>query len=84
MPHDPWSNPSVVGADDATRMAAFLEDRAVCPDQVLVNTALRDGLSPQPGERMLEVGCGSGALCRLVARDLLPGGECWEWTSRRR
>ena len=56
-------------------MAAFLEDRAARPDQVLVNTALRDALSPQPGERMLEVGCGSGALCRLVAPDLLPGGE---------
>ena len=56
-------------------MAAFLEDRAARPDQILVNTALRDALSPQPGERMLEVGCGSGALCRLVAPYLLPGGE---------
>jgi SAM-dependent methyltransferase len=56
-------------------MAAFLEDRAARPDQILVNTALRDALAPRPGERMLEVGCGSGALCRLVAPHLLPGGE---------
>lgn len=75
MSRDPWSNPSAVSAEDATRMAAFLEDRSACPDQILVNTALRDVLSPQPGERIVEVGCGSGALCRLVAPGLLPGGE---------
>ena len=75
MSSDPWSNPSAIGAEDAARMAAFLEDRAARPDQILVNTALRDALSPCPGERMLEVGCGSGALCRLVAPRLLPGGE---------
>jgi SAM-dependent methyltransferase len=75
MSSDPWSNPSAIGAEDAARMAAFLEDRAARPDQILVNTALRDALAPRPGERMLEVGCGSGALCRLVAPHLLPGGE---------
>ena len=75
MSSDPWSNPSAIGTEDAARMAAFLEDRATCPDQILVNTALLDALAPRPGERMLEVGCGSGALCRLVTRHLLPGGE---------
>ena len=54
------------------------------PGPVLVNTALRDALSPQPGERMLEVGCGSGALCRLVAPACCPAGSCWGWMSRRR
>ena len=75
MAGDPWSNPSAISPEDAARMAAFLEDRAARPDQILVNTALRDALSPRPGERMLEVGCGSGALCRLMAPYLLPGGE---------
>ena len=75
MAGDPWSNPSAISAEDAARMAEFLEDRAARPDQLLVNTALRDALVPCPGERLLEVGCGSGALCRLVAPSLLPGGE---------
>jgi SAM-dependent methyltransferase len=70
-----WSNPSAVGAEDAARMAAFLEDRARCPDQAPVNAALREVVAARPGERVVEVGCGSGALCRLVAPDLWPGGE---------
>ena len=75
MPSDAWSNPSAISAEDAARMAAFLEDRAARPDQILVNTALRDALTPRPGSGCVEVGCGSGVLCRLVAPGLLPGGE---------
>jgi|GEM_PF-501739 len=69
-----WSNPSAVSAEDAARMAAFLEARARCPDQMQVNLAVRDALALRPGERLLEVGCGSGALCRLMAPALAPGG----------
>lgn len=71
---DPWANPSAVSAADAARMAAFLEERATRPDQVLVNAALRAALAPRPGESLLEVGCGAGVLCRLIGADLLPGG----------
>jgi ubiquinone/menaquinone biosynthesis C-methylase UbiE len=64
---DAWSNPSRVGREDATRMAAFLEDRARCPDQRQVNDCLMAVLDPQHGERNLEAGSGSGVLARMAA-----------------
>lgn len=70
-----WSDPGSVSPGEASQMAVFLEDRARRPDQVQVNGALRDVLSPRSGERLLEVGCGSGALCRLIAPALMPDGE---------
>jgi ubiquinone/menaquinone biosynthesis C-methylase UbiE len=72
---DAWSNPSAVSAEDAARMAAHLEAQAAFADQAQVNTALLDVLAPRPGERILEAGCGSGVLCRMVAPYLVPGGE---------
>jgi ubiquinone/menaquinone biosynthesis C-methylase UbiE len=65
--HDAWSNPSAVSPDDAARMAEFLEERAQFPDQIDLNTRLLATLAPGPAERVLEVGSGSGALCRMVA-----------------
>jgi len=72
---NPWSNPSMVGATEAAKMAAFLEERARLPDQSQVNAMLRDVLAPAPGERLLEIGCGSGALCRLMVPSIVPGGH---------
>ncbi|MCX6032058.1 MAG: methyltransferase domain-containing protein [Chloroflexi bacterium] len=69
-----WSNPSVVSPADAAQMAAFLEDRSRLPDQAEINAALCDVLVPRPGERILEVGSGSGVLCRLIAPRVAPGG----------
>jgi len=69
-----WSDPSSMGAETAAEMAAFLEDRAQRRDQHQVNTALCDILAPMPGECILEVGCGSGVLCRMVAPRVLPDG----------
>ena len=70
-----WSNPSHVSAQDALRMAAFLEERSRMTDQSHVNARVRDVLAPAAGERILEVGCGSGALCRLMASSVVPGGH---------
>jgi ubiquinone/menaquinone biosynthesis C-methylase UbiE len=70
-----WSNPSTVSAQDAARMASFLEERARLPDQARVNAQVVDALGPISGERILEVGCGSGALCRLAALCVRPRGH---------
>jgi ubiquinone/menaquinone biosynthesis C-methylase UbiE len=68
-----WLN----GSDNpkkAREIVEFLETRAQYPDQIIVNSALKDVLNPQQGERILEVGSGSGVLCRLMANNLSPGG----------
>jgi len=70
-----WANPSKAGMQDVHDMAAALEERALAPDQVQVNAALLKALAPLTGERILEVGCGSGVLCRQVAPSVAPGGK---------
>jgi 2-amino-4-hydroxy-6-hydroxymethyldihydropteridine diphosphokinase len=73
--HNVWSDPSSSGTENVANMAAFLEERSHSPDSVIVNQALVTVLAPLPGERLLEVGSGTGVLCRLIAPRLLPGGN---------
>jgi len=70
-----WANPSNASMQDVREMAAALEVRAQAPDQAQVNEALVDALAPLPGEHILEVGCGSGVLCRQIAPALVLGGN---------
>jgi ubiquinone/menaquinone biosynthesis C-methylase UbiE len=70
-----WSNPSKAGAAEAAQMAAFLEERSRTQDVLEVNTQFCNILDPQPGEHILEVGSGSGVICRLVAARLQATGS---------
>ena len=56
-------------------MAAFLEKRSRTPDMQAINQKLCETVAAQPGERLLEVGSGSGILCRMLAPQLQPGGQ---------
>ncbi len=49
---------------------AALEDRARAPSYQAMFRTLVDLLAPQPGDRILDVGAGSGALDRMLARRL--------------
>jgi ubiquinone/menaquinone biosynthesis C-methylase UbiE len=69
-----WSMTSGVSVAEAARMAGLLEERARFPDQIQVNGRLRDALALAPGERWLEVGSGSGVLCRLAVPCVTPAG----------
>jgi ubiquinone/menaquinone biosynthesis C-methylase UbiE len=71
---DAWSDPSQASPEDVTRMAEHLEERSQRPDMLHVNQAVCDALQPQPGERLLEVGCGTGIVSRLVAPYLTKAG----------
>lgn len=70
-----WANPSKASLQDIHEMVAALEKRAQALDQLQVNEALVDTLAPVAGEHILEVGCGSGVLCRQVAPGVIPGGK---------
>jgi len=70
-----WAYPSKVGSADVVQMAAFLEEHALTPDTQAVNQKLCDVIDPKPGECLLEVGSGSGLLCRLIVPQLQPNGS---------
>lgn len=70
-----WANPSKSSIKDVHEMAAALEERAQALDQLQVNRALVDTLAPVNGEHILEVGCGSGVLCRQIAPGVVPEGK---------
>ena len=70
-----WSDPSKAGAEDAVRMAAFLEERSRVRDIQEVNQKFCEVINAKPGEHLLEVGSGSGILCRMLAASLEPGGD---------
>lgn len=70
-----WANPSKASMQEVCEMAAALEERAQALDQLQVNKALVETLAPVAGEHILEVGCGSGVLCRQIAPSVVPGGK---------
>jgi len=70
-----WTNPSSVSMRDIHEMVIALEERAKANDQLHVNKTLVDTLAPVIGEHILEVGCGSGVLCRQIAPAVVPGGK---------
>jgi SAM-dependent methyltransferase len=49
---------------------ASLEDRAGMPTYQAMFRTLIDRIGPEPGEAILEIGCGAGSLVRLLARRL--------------
>ncbi len=70
-----WANPSHASAQEIADMANHLEARAQAQDQQQVNSALMEIIAPAPGEQLLEVGCGSGVLCRSMALGVAPHGR---------
>lgn len=66
------------GFDEArarTLAERALELRGRAEDEVRARAAYLDLLGPAPGERVLDVGCGSGVVTRDLARRVAPGGR---------
>ena len=69
-----WANPSTTSTANVIQMAAFLEERSHSPDMQEVDQKLCELVAPKHGELILEVGMGSGALCRRLIPCIQPKG----------
>ncbi|MCP4168865.1 MAG: methyltransferase domain-containing protein [Chloroflexi bacterium] len=71
---NPWSNPDALPSQDAANLAIFIAERGRNADQALAHTTLIDTLNPQSGERLIDVGCGTGVLARRMMQRVQPEG----------
>jgi ubiquinone/menaquinone biosynthesis C-methylase UbiE len=70
-----WRDTAGVDEAKARELAARLELRARAEDEIAVRDDYVRLLGVAPGERVLDVGCGSGALTRTLAQQVAPGGR---------
>ena len=73
-PKSSWSETSQIDSNKAKEMAEYFESRSQYKDQKKINHALKDLLNLKNGDKILDVGCGTGILTRLIASSLFPKG----------
>src|SRR5687768_3670966 len=69
-----WRDTSGLDEAKAREQAARLEHRARADDEAAARHEYLDLLGLAPGERILDVGCGSGVVTRAIAQRVVPGG----------
>jgi SAM-dependent methyltransferase len=74
---DRWNAEAITAAADAgvRQLATLLEQRGQNEDQIAMRAACLDLLQISAGERVLDVGCGTGVVTRDVARRVGPTGH---------
>jgi ubiquinone/menaquinone biosynthesis C-methylase UbiE len=72
--HDQFRNPEGIDAATARNIAQRLDSHSA--DQAsAARTVVLDTLDVGPGAQVLEVGCGTGAVLRMIAARVAPGGR---------
>jgi cyclopropane fatty-acyl-phospholipid synthase-like methyltransferase len=73
---DPWNESTITAAEEGRvrDQAQLLELRGQGEDQAAIREAYLDALGIAPGERVLDVGYGTGVVARAVARRIAPNG----------
>lgn len=69
-----WRDTATADAERARDLAARLERRAKAEDEVAARNIYLGLLNISAGEHVLDVGCGSGAVTREIARRVGPAG----------
>ncbi|MGQ0751221.1 MAG: methyltransferase domain-containing protein [Betaproteobacteria bacterium] len=70
-----WRDTAALNDAQAREHAARLELRAKAEDEVGARDEYLRLLDVKPGERALDVGCGSGVVTRALAQRVTPGGQ---------
>jgi SAM-dependent methyltransferase len=71
----PWRDSKGLDDKQAREHGARLELRAAAESEVATREEYVGLLGITPGERVLDIGCGSGAVTRTLARRVAPGGR---------
>ncbi|HEY3061093.1 MAG TPA: methyltransferase domain-containing protein [Chloroflexota bacterium] len=72
---DPWRSSTELDDERALELARLIELRGEAPEEVAARRAYLDLLGIGPGQRVLDVGCGTGVVTRSILARVTPGGS---------